>query len=533
MPLILKRMTRNILQRFFVALWVVFVWFGHNAFALKRVCTSVLPSDYAKDTPIEPEKNTIYIDEQGEVLNFRTQHSKTFYRGGKFHLRSCLYPLHFKTPDGAWEDIDMDIRNGKVTQGVYDAELMPDGYGYTIKHKDDTEGFTIRLKTLGGEEPVFKEPKIKGNEALWKQIVPGVDLLIRFHPHRVRIWRTLHTAESPKDIQWEVVEGKSRNKDKNIKLTEYIEGYDAEKNMVHSVRVTSDSVDLDERVSYTLNDEFTGQTIVMAKDTRRKNFTEDVMYPVAIDADIDVKINANANDGADSIQYNYASVTATAYSAKFAGFQNNNAWNTVRNFISTSSYASYTTTHIGSSTTTYTATSGFSVKWRQRKDAFSRFEGITIPQGATVSSATLKLYAFITSGSPPVRIHAKKLAAPVAPAAFGQAINAGTLATNTVSRVLTTAMDNQIIDFAVTPIVQELVDAFDYSNDAMLFFAKPRTVPGTNSSQVLFHDYRNGTSARFPNLLITYTTEANTNVVKLKTGVKLRGGGSYIFRTGG
>ncbi|MFT5208130.1 MAG: hypothetical protein ACI9CF_001899, partial [Candidatus Omnitrophota bacterium] len=97
--------------------------------------------------------------------------------------------------------------------------------------------------------------------------------------------------------------------------------------------------------------------------------------------------------------------------------------------------------------------------------------GITIPQSTVVNTASLKVFQFAVMSAPlTLRFQGKKLATPVVPTAVAQVITPGTLATASASFAGITPGTGAYQTYSIKAIVQELVNAFDYANDKMLFF---------------------------------------------------------------
>jgi len=50
-----------------------------------------------------------------EVIELREEGAKTFDRGdGKFTLAASRTPIHYKDDEGLYQDIDLNIVNGKI-----------------------------------------------------------------------------------------------------------------------------------------------------------------------------------------------------------------------------------------------------------------------------------------------------------------------------------------------------------------------------------------------------------------------------------
>ena len=166
-----------------------------------------------------------------------------------------------------------------------------------------------------------------------------------------------------------------------------------------------------------------------------------------------------------------------------------------------------------------------------QRRGFFIFEGITIPQGSTINDATLTFDAYQASGLVQGTVLARKTASPVTYTATGS-VGYGAedplrgtgnftkpvaTATNTFT-VPTTATTNNHITKAldIKTMVQELVDAFDYNNDNMMFTIKaqdnppkpPVTTTPTFNYNKRFYLIPNESGTATTNLTINYTAGA-------------------------
>ncbi len=414
-----------------------------------------------------------------ELTEKRTEYVKHFDLGdGQFQIQASLKPMHYEE-NGLWTDIDVSIIDGKVTGTVYEAFLLQNEYGYMIKHKKDKGGITVRLKSIGGILPDFKPPSIEGEHATWSNIIAGVDLVIEFLPFRVRVWRKLEDENAEREIEWNVEED---FREKQIELTRRAVGRDDDKRSIIVLdRQIKNESEKDGVKTYDVVDSFDGKVFRRNPVTRVKE-EKQAKYPVWLDADVNVKVSAAGDDGYVSKQY-VAPVTTPTFQSFYA--------------VKSYNYAGFGT-HVNLG-----APLG-----RSRLSAWIRFVGITIPQNATINSATLKVWgATFPSGLVNITANAKKLNNPANPTNIAQVISPATLCTNNATLAGIPATGSAERNLNVKNIVQELVNAFDYSNEAMLFFIKKPSSTILDSPVnrfFYFTAYDKGNSSRFENLVINY-----------------------------
>ena len=182
------------------------------------------------------------------------------------------------------------------------------------------------------------------------------------------------------------------------------------------------------------------------KTTRKISYSDDVKYPIMIDADVTANPAAPADDGTD--YYTTGSPKSTLFTTL------NSVW------------VSYK----------FTAYANI--------EAYTRFPGITIPIGTTISDATLKVFYKNLGAGGVHTIQAFDENNPAQPTAAGDIRFHSPFASN----VLTTNFGLQtaftLKDLDVQAIVQELVTSFDYNNEAMLFSYK--TVANPNIYAILY-----------------------------------------------
>lgn len=143
-----------------------------------------------------------------------------------------------------------------------------------------------------------------------------------------------------------------------------------------------------------------------------------------------------------------------------------------------------------------------------------RFTGVTIPQGATIDSATLTVYSNANMGgataNDKVRVHGEDVdnASQIAGAADALARYAN-LTTANVDWYVWQAngplagADQPVESPDVKAVVQEIVNRASWaSGNAMLFFIEDL---GTHDNALAMRSFFNGASGTFPQLQVTYS----------------------------
>lgn len=363
-----------------------------------------------------------------EIKELRTTHAKTFDLGnGRRRIECSKTPKHF-IKNGKMEDINTSIKNGKLREGYYHADLLNNSIGFKVNY--DGSAGSVKVELLGYS---YFEPVISGNSATWTNVSPGEDIRFVFWANKISIFRILRDASANKTVTWKISE---KNKDERVNLIPRIFGVDYNnKPTKHSVAVSENK-----KGEYTIVDTFEGKVFTRRGKLRNREEIEPT-YPVIIDPVVDITISTGSDDGNSTlIKPQFNPVTNT--------------------FFSTAS------SYLFLEDRTIIAGLG-----KTRAKTFTRFPGITIPMGATINSALLKLDLVNFANSPTITINAKDVNNPSAPTNFAGVDSPGTLAShNKVTNPVSTGVNS--ID--VSAIVQELVNSYDYSNESMLFFERQK-----------------------------------------------------------
>lgn len=396
-----------------------------------------------------------------ELKELRTSHAKTFdMGGGRRQIRASFLQKHIEK-NGKFEDVDTTIKNGKIRDGIYHADILKKSIGFKSIDRKTGNGLTVEV--AGAK---YFEPEINGNSAIWKDAFPGVDIKLVFGLTGVRIYRILNNNSAEKSCVWKVTED---NGDKEIYFKPNFFGFDA------NGLETKHDVQVSEKVngSYTVTDNFSGKVVVRQGKKRIKEEL-DAVYPVIIDPTVDVFVNAEADDGAAT------KIVATWTSGTLKVFNN------AQDYVAVTKSANPTSQYVTRS--------------------FVRFNGITIPMGSTINSANIVLDIQSNSGGPnPYKVIAKKLNNPAAPTNYTAVFSPATVATNNATGSISATGTNNI---DVADIAQELVNEFDYSNESMAFILSLlNTTLETSAGQRAFNfnGYGGGGSGNVAELVIDYT----------------------------
>lgn len=375
-----------------------------------------------------------------ELTEKRTLHSKTHDLGNsQYRLTASMIPMHYEE-NGQLLDIDMTIRDGIVNSGLYKVRLLTDKIGFEAIDRGSGKKIKVYLGRIGNQDVAYSTPTIEGNKANWLNVKPGTNIEFVFNNHQVNIFRILQNAQSDKTVEWNIEDEVG---DKNIKMNDKVRGKDAARNETkHTVLITPPE-NQPNRKLYTIRDTFESKVYRRNPFTRVREEIEPE-YPIKIDPTITITISNDLDDG-DSFYRDLPSPQT--------GFTISSTYATVQYFANPNT---------------------ISPTNRKSTKAFLRFPGITIPQSATINTATLEPWILYTGQGLIGNVRAKNLNNPAAPTNFSQAFNPGTLNTVIVNKTFTTAAASRG-SINVQTIVQSLVNSFDYSNEAMLFFISPNT----------------------------------------------------------
>ena len=411
-----------------------------------------------------------------EIINGRGLHRKIFDVSKKDKVLVCTKnPLHYEDMNGNYQDISTNIENGRVHKCNYDVSLFTDKIGY---YGTDPTGKKIELELKG---LAYKTPRITKNKALFVNVKRDVDFELTFDPRGIKANIYLKTATADKTTLYRSYReagaiGKLNNlgvdaKGRNTKLT-----------------ITEVAKGIDEKE---ITQVFDGQVMKLNPITRKREWSNQVTYPVKIDP-----------------------------STFFAG--GSGQWN--RGFGYPSPYSTIASTNHAKITNLSTGTPYFA-----KTGAWIRFTGITIPQTSTINSAYFDIYRcnpnygngwiagfnIGTTSNPATPYYARDCTTMSNKSYYG-------FSTGTATGGGTVTNKNDYFNsvFDVSTEIQSLVTNYDYSNGVMAFYPKTNSYGGDQSAHVYLSMW--GTTKE-PTLVIDFTPPASgwTHIINTVTAANM------------
>lgn len=378
---------------------------------------------------------------------------------------------HYKDVDGSLRSCDTTVQQdaGKVFVDwlPYKFKLHDNGIGFNFQSRES--GLcSVTLTGVGGKPFDDKKkltPTIEGDKITFSEVVPGLDIVFRVLPARVKSWRIVKDEAAPRTFEWLC----EHDKDGREKISDKLVGKDAEGNQLE---LAGEAVPID-ATSFRFVETWTGKVKVRDKKTRIKSLSDIVTYPVSIDPTVNESIATDDNDiyelGSGAAQI------ANGYSLQ-----------------------------LGSSANFATGL---------------RFTSLGIPSGSTIDSATLtvnlvgggiyyqefNIFGYDTGS-----------ASAWSQGSIGPAFDAHTTASTNVPEPISTGIKN----YDVTTIIQELVNRGDWTSGNNISIELIPTTYVSYGHRCRFEEYNNaGTNEA--SLSITYTAPvSSTNVVKIKRGTR-------------
>jgi hypothetical protein len=144
-----------------------------------------------------------------DLVGLRTANSKIFDIGaGKFQAEiygaACHYKDNYDSKIELWKDIDLTIKDGKLTTAPY--ELTIDGLTIAVRCKQTGSTATLTLSKIGTNILGIAKPAytFKGNKATFADIAPDTDLEVIASNECVRFTRVLKTDKASLDAELDV-----------------------------------------------------------------------------------------------------------------------------------------------------------------------------------------------------------------------------------------------------------------------------------------------------------------------------------------
>lgn len=378
--------------------------------------------------------------------------------------RSLAHYLDEKT--GLYEEVDsrffvdQETTIISVLSAEYKCVVHATGVGFEYVSRN---GGSINATLVSvGETRIDKRasysPVINDDRLVYSGVVAEFDVCLLALGRGMRALHYLHGKEAPKEFVWEF-----ECDEKGLgHLDDSVVGSDASNRECQVETVISDPVVRSGLTKKTMHAIWSGNVVVVDPRTRVKSLSSEAFFPVVLDPTFG-PITDNADDG-------------TEY--------NNLVWETGLNYgapnvIDKSGFDNYARSYRGC--------------WR--------FQNVTIPQGSTITSATIDLYFQKRGMTATLRGYATDNAAAWTPYTVRPGVIAATSASGTMS-----AATNGAHSLNVASIVQEIVNRAGWvSGNALSIFAKEMTFGGYGNFNFTT-DYGSGASVGTEaSLTVTYT----------------------------
>jgi len=391
-----------------------------------------------------------------EILEARTRTAKTFDLGGRRkRLVVNTSNIHYKDDEGKLQDIDCSVEDGRVCRCDYDVSLLDGKVGYA---GTDPKGKRIELELLDAQA----EPIIEGNVVTYSDAQEACDVVLTFLPGGIRFNRVLKDASALKGVRFRSL----REEGALGRLLNLGADSKGRKTQL-SVSEEPSTASVGERI---ISQEWTGKVAKMDKETRKRVWVEDVAYPVTIDPTSTFTIAANADDGQAAeigVGATTTTITNNPVHTPLTTLLGNVAWVGSNYYAPDEQYA-----------------------------CWLRFSGITIPEGSTINSASLKPYTRVAAVAAPFSLVwlNDTRSNPNNPAnaqdVFGPT-NKSTIISNNYTA--TAGFSQKTID--VKSEIESLLSSYGgYDNQAMAFYSRVKVwQTGTYAFNIVAIGQREGT----------------------------------------
>lgn len=413
---------------------------------------------------VSPESLPVPIGKT-EKRELRSTHSKTFLHAEKAQdgkeIRTCraqIGAVCYRSDTGELRSIDTTIRDlGDGNIGVewapYKFRLHETGIGFDFQSREGGN-VTVTLSGIGGEKfdsTVALTPDITDNAITFRDVRPGCDIVFQCLNQRVKTLRLLRDAHAPRSFEWAVVS------DKPELIDSTLIGTDAAGNPLELVATVNGAV---------VTETWTGKAkVILDPATRIRSLSDGVTYPVEIDPTVNVSVAAGADDGFEE--------------RKTSAFWNSSNTNNV--FGRGNGSPGYDK-HLG-----------------------IRFQNVGVPQGATITSATLTVKTgYCNSGTVSGTLFGRL---EENPGVFNSSNFPSQVARTSASVAAGPWSANTTYNIAVTNIVQELVNQSGFaSGNAMGLMA----INAETTYHIIYVEAFELPAGAPPALSVTYTAAGGT-----------------------
>lgn len=400
-----------------------------------------------------------------EIISKRTLYSKTFQVSpDTVKVEQYEHPVHV-LKDGVYVDLDSTIK-------TVDGKEMCDTLPYTFRAIDN--GIRLEygstwaefvLKSIGDTNikslPIDISKRSKTDNTIWiTDLLPGVDLGFVVGTKGVRTLKRLKDENAPRSFTWSVTsygdgmfftDAFGRDNENEIP-TKWINN---RRDLEIITKRTDPVTQKDGTVTFEINETWTGRVYTRNPKSRILGYTDDPIYPVTLDPTVG-PISADADNGDERVGSAWTDRFYRWYTGKSAGVARNGG---------------------------------------------VRFLSLTVPQGSTITSATIDGTVHSIYGS----TEAKTI--------YGDDVdNAPTWSntskpssgfTQTTASTTFNPSTSGAVSSDVTAIVQEIVDRAGWVSGNAMRFAYMGT-SGTGYAEVAM--YAEVSPSLTAKLTITYTT---------------------------
>jgi len=418
-----------------------------------------------------------------ELLHKRTVDTKLFDLGNnQFELVKSPLPLHYKV-NNKLVDIDTNFKRKRkyfeIVDAPYNGIVFRDKIKYQFTAKDGGR-VDVELREIGGIDilnlPIkinLVQDKVFKNKLIYKDVLPGLDIIVAANPYKFEAYKILEDDTVPKSFKWDVFQDKKTN----AKFITKTVGKDSADNEIHLLNnhslsnFTTKTNNLLDKIVF--EEEFTNKVKIRDKKTRIKKLSTKVQYPIIIDASVSIAISTDADDG-------YEALSASGFMG----------W-----------YFNSTSVKI-SAINTLKYYGGF------------RFQNVTVPQGATINSASLVWFVKNNAGGANIKIYGDNIDTATV---WGSASMPSQIAKTTAFGSFSpTAAIGATTNAPITTPLQEIINRAGWLSGNNIRFGAFPTISGKQFKVADFGDTVNPPAS----LSITYTTSSTTSPIVSTSNMK-------------
>jgi hypothetical protein len=241
-----------------------------------------------------------------EVPQLRTANTKTFQLpSGAFRVITKRKIIHY-LKNGQWEDINTDIKAGDICDTLpFTFELKPLGFQISA----NGESTLIKLRSVGGvlaaNLPINTQNKTRVRNEIWfNDFLPSIDIGFVVNPQGVRTIKRLKSATAPRVFVWNVTQtgGEAKFADAVGRDNENeLETADEPKRRLLEIITTRSSpVTVDNVTTFRVTETWTGKVFLRDPITRVMGYTDNAIYPVTLDPSVSYS-STSIGDSGDEI----------------------------------------------------------------------------------------------------------------------------------------------------------------------------------------------------------------------------------------